>query len=284
MSRGLNKILPSDDEPLDPDYVKQNVWRRDETHISTLELKRRFAQRPSVPIILDPDMFKRIIGHGVEKGGWIYQKAKTVYEKGSAPVPIQLDDDAFLFTPAEAKKRGITAFAPKGEEQQVLIGKCPLCQQDPCVCNVQVPEVLLADGDVQRAFRSLTDQAADKKVDEIEVLQLTITNPKDAKGVSLLIPRLGKAETRIEQTYTAREEGETEIDLTYKGDWEHYKRVREFVEGFDPTITPSLEASFRIVFAEPLKATPEGVKRLVDGLKSLDVGSLSLRAYPPKIK
>jgi predicted AAA+ superfamily ATPase len=279
---GLNKVLKSDDDPLDPEYVKQNVWRHDETNLTTLELKRRFAQKPSLPIILDPDMFKRIIQKGVEKGAWVYQKGRTVYEKGSPPVPIQLDEDGFLFTPAEARKRGITAAPPKVEERQP--GKCPLCQQDPCVCRVEVPDVLEAEGDVQRTFKSLTDQAADKKVDEIEVLQLTVTNAKDAKAVSLLIPRLGKAETRIEQTYAAREEGQTEIDLTYKGDWEHYKRVREFVEGFDPTITPSLEASFRILFPEPLKASPEGVKKLVDGLKSLDIGSISLRAYPPKAR
>ena len=280
---GLNKALKPDDEPLDPDYVKHNVWRGEETHLSTLELKRRFAQKPSVPIILDPDMFKRIIQKGVEKGAWVYQKGKSVYEKGSPPVPIQLDEDAFLFSPAEAEKRGITAFREE-EEEEKPVGKCPLCQQDPCVCSVRIPEVLEAEGNVQRAFKSLTDQAVDKKVDEIEILVLTVTNAKDAKAVGLLIPRLGKAETRIEQTYAAREEGETEIDLTYKGDWEHYKRVREFVEGFDPTITPSLEASFRISFPEPLKATPEGMKKLVDGLKSLDVGSLALRAYPPKGK
>ncbi len=278
---GLNKALKPDDEPLDPEYVKHNVWRGDETHLSTFELKRRFAQKPSVPIILDPDMFKRIVQKGVEKGAWVYQKGKSVYEKGSPPVPIQLDEDACLFTPAEAEKRGITAFSEAQKEEKPT-GRCPLCQQDPCVCSVQIPEVLEAEGDVQRAFKSLTDQAVDKMVDEIEVLVLTVTNAKDAKAVGLLIPRLGKAETRIEQTYVAREEGETEIDLTYKGDWEHYKRVREFVEGFDPTITPSLEASFRISFPERLKATPEGMKKLVDGLKSLDVGSLSLRAYPPK--
>ena len=277
---GLNKALKPDDEPLDPEYVKQYVWRADETHLSTLDIKRRFGQKPSVPIILDPDMFKRIVQKGVEKGAWVYTKGKSVYEKGAPPVAIQLDEDAFLFTPAEPEKRGITAFPP--EEKKRPPGKCPLCQQDPCVCSIEIPDVLEAEGDVQRAFKSLTDQAADKSVDGIEVLVLTVTNARDAKAVGLLIPRLGKAETRIEQTYAAREEGETEIDLTYKGDWEHYKRVREFVEGFDPTITPSLEASFRIAFPEPLKATPEGMKKFVDGLKSLDVGSLSMRAYPPK--
>ena len=276
---GLNKALKPDDEPLDPEYVKHNVWRGEETYLSALELRRRFAQKPSVPIILDPDMFKRIIQKGVEKGAWVYQNGRSVYEKGSPPVPIQLDDDAFLFTPAEAEKRGITSV-PKGPGKPP--GRCPLCQQDPCICSVEIPEVLEARGDVQRAFKSLTDQAKDMRVEEVEVLVISVTNPKDAKAVGLLIPRLGKAETRIEQTYAAREEGVTEIDLTYKGDWEHYKRVREFVEGFDPTITPSLEASFRISFPEPLKATPEGMKKLVDGLKSLDVGSLALRAYPPK--
>ena len=189
----LQKVVAGNVAAPGASYLEDKVWPKGKTYVSALELRLIFAQKPYLPLILDPDTLKKTIRDGVEQGLWVYQNGELVYEKGSKPVPIQLTEESLLFLPEEAKKRGITAFPT---EAGGVSRACPVCGQDPCVCQLKAASrgalVTTERGDVHRVFAQLVENAKAQRITLLERLDFGVYDLKGLKALSLLVPQLGK--------------------------------------------------------------------------------------------
>ena len=265
-------------------YVEDKAWPRGKKFVSALELRQIFAQKPSLPLILDPDALKKTIREGVEQGLWVYQNGKDVYEKGSKPVPIQLTEESLLFVPDEAKKRGITAFATELERGSRA---CPVCGQDPCVC--QVTTALGADiiaterGDVQRAFAQLLDNAKAQKIPNLERLTFIVSDLKGLKALSLLVPQLGKVKV-TEDVRISSDEIDNNFEISFKGSWENYRQRKDHIEPLVGNSPVTIDARFHVTFVEPLEATPSGLGQIQEALKKFGVVSLEIIGYAARTR
>ncbi len=274
------KLIRNASETISPEYVFDRVWNQGEASISTLEFKRRFDKKPSLPIIFNVDVAKNIIRTGVEKGSWVYQDSSNVYEKGSHPVPIQIDAQAFLLLPDEARKRGVTAFEREEEAEE----KCPICGNptDECTCAPQtVAKVRLSgEGDVERAFTQLLE-AANGKVKSFKELSVKVKDMQGLRALGLLAPQLGKAKVNIDLSCNSQGEGKPTLTLAFKGDWDSYADVKQFLENASKRLQfTSSDAEFRVSFTEPVEASPDGVKHIKDNLKKFGANSVALSAEP----
>jgi len=276
---GLQKVVAGNVPPPGASYVEDKVWPKGKTFVSALDLRMLFAQKPYLPLILDPDTLKKTIRDGVEQGIWVYQHGELVYEKGSKPIPIQLTEESLLFLPEEAKKRGITAFPT---EKGGVSRACPVCGQDPCVCEIRAASrgalVTTERGDVHRVFAQLVENAKGQRIARLERMDFGVYDLKSLRALDLLIPQLGKA--RVTQDIRIScEETENNFEVSFKGSWDNYRQRKDHIEGLVGNSQVTIDARFQLLFSEPLDATADGVKQIQDTLKKLGAGSLDLKGY-----
>jgi hypothetical protein len=278
-----DKVIRGGAKPLSSDYVFDRAWNPGERLVSTLELKRRFAKKPNLPILLDPNVCKAFIRDGVEKGLWVYQMGESVYEKGSTPIPIQLDENALLFLPDEAKKRGITAVKKEGEG--VEEERCPICGKvlSECTCSTVTtswPRELKSSGDVERAFRDLLETVKERKVARFKEIGFSVGDIQGLRALGLLIPQLGKAKTTVDLSYESGSERGTSLTVAFNGSWDNYKEIKEFIERASKPFPPThVNVTFNVSFPAPIEVSEE-VERIKGLLKKFETNSITIRAVP----
>lgn len=134
----LQKVLTADDTPLAAAYVRAKAWDAGQSSISTEDLRRSFARRMGLRIMLDVNQLKKTIRDGISAGVWIYFNASEQIGYGKAsPVPaIQISEDAFLYTAEEARRLVLTIKGEEGVAEQAK-QTCPVCGElvDQCTCG-----------------------------------------------------------------------------------------------------------------------------------------------------
>ena len=104
--RELKKLRSSEDEPNAPVYVRDRTPLR-KGHMTTLALRDEFRRSPSLPMLLDEDIFIRGIRRGIEQGVYVYQRGDLLFGPGDPPADIRTDEQAVVMTMAYAKNKGI---------------------------------------------------------------------------------------------------------------------------------------------------------------------------------
>jgi len=219
----LQKVLTADDPTLPAAFVKAKAWDAGQVTISTEDLRRAFARRMGLRILLDLNQLKKTIRNGISQGIWVYYDTEEQIGYGSvSPAPlVQISEDALLYTPEEAKRLGLPI---KGEGEpgpgpeatcpichrpisQCICGQvCPVCGQDPCVCEKRVR--LHAEGAPAQAFQGILDQCYDQGVASLSRLFVRIEGEgregaTEARAMGLAIPQLGKGQFHVEQSFNA---------------------------------------------------------------------------------
>lgn len=282
--RSLKKILSSDAD-IAPAYARQKAWPPNQAVIPTVELRRSFARRMSLPIMLDPNPLKACVRNGVLNGTWIYVDAANPewgYGTDSPAPAVTFSEDALLYLPEEAKRVGLKI---KGVDDKEKKDVCPKCGKRPCVCGKRLAgEVRFqGQGEPQRAFQQVLDQAGDAKANRINALSLSIggtgkQTASDLKASSLAMGQVSKAEIRVVQKITADLNGDT-VEINYEGGWDNFKSVRQLTENlgmkaaeFHGTFEVTLE------FPDGTPVTGDIMERLRDALTSMQVSSLTVTA------
>ena len=184
--RALNKVLTADDETLPAAYVKTKAWDLNQESITTEDLRKAFARKIGLRILLDVGQLKKTIQNGVKTSVWIYYDAADEfgYDHESPPPAWKISDDAILYLPAEAKKLGIHIKGkwhppgPGGTEEPL----CPVCgrPESQCICGIVDgpsgrPSKLTGDGSVAQAFQQITDQCQEYKIARLKRLFIKLS-------------------------------------------------------------------------------------------------------------
>jgi predicted AAA+ superfamily ATPase len=284
--KGLGKALTSDDQAKAPAWLKAKAWPYNQTHVSTEEVRREFARRVSLPILLDITQLKKTLKSGIEAQEWVYYVAEEQvgYGASSPPPVIKCSEDTELYEVAEAKAQGIKI---KGEELREA--ECPVCHEIPCKCADAIEDDkprarLHAEGAPSQAFQHLSDLCAESKITRLRVLFVKVdgtgvTGARELKSLGLAIPQMGKGTYRVEQGLTCEFGDDESLTVAFKGSWDRYKRLKQVTDAFAGE-AKKLQVGFvfRADFPDGLEVTGPQFSSIRDVLAGLEVGRVVLDA------
>ena len=297
----LQKVLTADDPTLPAAFVKARAWDAGQVMISTEDLRRAFARRMGLRILLDINQLKKTVRNGISQGIWVYYDTEAQIGYGSkSPAPmVQISEDVILYTPGEAKRLGLRIKGEREEivgpeatcevchrpKSQCICGQvCPVCGQDPCVCGVRIR--LHAEGAPAQAFQSILDQCYDQGVTGLSRLFVRIEGTgkegaTEARAMGLAIPQLGKGQFRVEQSFNAEFGRAESLSLTFNGAWDRYKRVKQLTDAFGQEASKLLaKTTLRADFPDGLAVDSDQFQTIHEVFTTLGFGHMVLDASP----
>jgi hypothetical protein len=287
MLRKLEKVLTEADNPISAPFVKAKAWPANKESVTTEELRKAFAQRLGLRMLLDINQLKKTIREGVKNGTWIYFDAtEQIGYSPSSPAPmIQFSEDALLYTPEEAKRLGLQI---KGEERDVPI--CPVCQnpEDQCTCDIGVDPLppLKAEGAPGQVFQAIADLCHDRGVKVLKSLTINVEGANretvnDVRSLGLAVPQMGKGIYHIQQDIVAEFSDKGSYNLKFSGGWERYKRLKQVVDAFNQEAEKiAVRMKLRADFSDGLAVPGQQYDSIRDVFTSLGLGKMVLSAEP----
>lgn len=302
--REHDKVITADpaDMPA-PAFVRQRAWPANATSITTADLRREFARRTGLKILIDETQLKRCVRVGVEKAQWVYyDPAEKVGYGAKSPAPsVAISEEAVLYSLEEVAAKKIPI---KGDEAPPE-PSCPACGRPSshCVCGDEdglppggsaggggegFPEpkthgpfhAEISEKPVAHVFEALTDLLRDRGVERVARLKVFTVGAVDAKKLGLAIPQLGGGVHRVEQTATLTvDEGGDRLSLTFEGTPDRFKRVRQLTDAMGQEATQAVvrtSVEFRWPGGSTLDA--EDFTSVRDVLLSVGVGTVALEA------
>ncbi len=299
--RMLKKILSADEEALSAVYLKSKAWDLNQKSMTSDELRKAFARKPGLRILLDIGQLKKTIKNGVDQKIWLYYDSNEglAYDQDSPPPAYQVSDQAILYMPEEAQrlKLPIKGKVPAGGGD-VLFQLCPVCgrPENQCICGldeggggIQLPAKLHGEGAANQAFEQILDQCQEHGLTHLNRLVIRIDNvnkqiASDLRALGLAIPQFGKAAFAVDLEllagYGAPEKRES-FSQAFRGSWERYKRLKAVVESFaaeadELTARLAVSASFE----HGLEVNGEQYSAMREILTTLQIGKIKLEAFP----
>lgn len=269
--------------------------------MTTEDLRRAFAKRLSLPMLLDVNQLKRAIRDGIQQELWVYFDPHEAVGYGKvSPAPlVQLSDDALLYTPDEARRLGI---AIKGEQVDPPPESCPVCGNpvDQCTCGIVIdpdnggepppppptPPRIAAEGAPAQVFQAIADQCADNRVDTITSLTIRLdgagkAGADEARALGLAIPQLGKGQFRVEQELTIEFGQDEYFHLKFNGTWDRYKRLKTVTDEFGKEAAKlTVKMTLQVTCPDGLAVDSDQFAQMRDIFDQLGFGRLTVEAKP----
>ncbi|NLX59557.1 MAG: ATP-binding protein [Phycisphaerae bacterium] len=107
------KLLMSGDPPDAPAYVRDQTPLKTKGQITTVELRNEFRKAPKLSILMDDDPLIRCVRVGIDTNVFIYRKGDLVWGKGDPAPSIEISENAFVHTIANAAEAGLWPRKPK---------------------------------------------------------------------------------------------------------------------------------------------------------------------------
>jgi hypothetical protein len=301
--RALKKVLAADDDQLSGLYGKSKAWDQNQKSMSTEDLRKAFARKIGLRILLDIGQLKKTIKNGVEQKVWVYYDSQEGfgYDHASPPPVWQISDSALLYLPEEAEQLKIHIkgkWVDGGGGGGPIKVLCPVCgmPEDQCICGVggdgggtKIPAKFQGQGAVNQAFQQIIDQCQEYNVTHVSRLFITVDGlgkqiASDIHALGLAIPQFGKGLFAIEYTIQATfgPEGSREtFAQSFKGSWERYKRLKSITDAFGQE-AEELKAHMLVgaIFDDGLEVAGDQYATIRDVLVTLELGKIILEAVP----
>ena len=315
--RQLKKAQAADDEMLSAFYVKAKAWDQNQQSMTTDDLRRAFARKISLRILLDVGQLRKTIQNGVQTGTWIYYDAgeQFGFDKDSPPPAWKIGDDTLLYTPEEAARLQIHIkgkWQPEIDGTKKVLSTCPVCgkPEDECICGVTppgktgVPAKLTGQGAVAQAFQQIADACQEHTIHRVRQLVIKIDGmgkqgAADSHALGLAIPQWGKGRFTVEQQFIAafanvgqvsqlaatgsKLAGSESFELKFKGGWDRYKRIKSLTDAFGQE-ADELKVTLRVnaEFDGGIQVSGQQFQTIRDVLVTLEVGKVIIEAVPLK--
>ncbi|MDW8058456.1 MAG: DUF499 domain-containing protein [Thermomicrobium sp.] len=292
--RRLDKVRTSDDRPLAPAYLRARAWSGQQGSVSTEEMRRHFAQRVTLPMLLDPNLLKQTIREGITSGEWVYYVASQGkgYDKDSRLPVIEISDETYLYSPEEAARVGIVLDRPYVPPSVVDSTRCPVCGEPVAECRCGEdgdnggPEgsVLEAEGAAAQAIQHLIDQASDRRIERLGRLHLYLEVSdaeiaRELRALKVLVDQMTSARASFSLTYTGAFADGERLSLQFTGGPSRWQPIRQLLE------TLSGQAEQAVARLDVTLVPQHGSFSVVDDLgawrdfvRDLPLGKVRLRA------
>jgi predicted AAA+ superfamily ATPase len=289
--KSLDKVLTADDNPLNAQYLKAKAWPPNTPSLSTEDLRKAFAQRLGLRMLLDINQLKKSIKDGVAKGVWVYYPSDEGVGYGTpSPAPlIEIGENATLYTPEEAQRVGVKI---KGAEP--VVETCPVCQKSPCVCGeddedeggAKAVSRVQFEGTPAQAFQAIADQCHDHQIGALKRLFIRVEGPgknaaNAARSLGLAIPQMGKASLALEQKMVLEFGGGESFTVNFTGSWDRYKRIKSLTDALSQEASSAnIKLVLRAEFESGLAVGGDQFQTIRDVLESLGTGKIAVEGVP----
>ena len=304
--RSLKKVITADEELQSAAWLKSKAWDRNQVSMSTEDLRKSFARKIGIKMLLDVGQLRKTIENGVKTGVWIYYNSHEEfgYDKDSPPPAWEISDLAILYLPEEAERlkvriKGKWTPPPteEGEEPSPPSGLdiCPVCgnPQDQCTCGLDIeagkPQKVSGEGAVPQAFQQVLDQCQEHDIKSLEKVFIRIDGSgkqgaMSSRALGLAIPQFGKGQFFINQKIHAVFQLESDKESfvqEFQGTWDRYKRLKNVVDAFgDEADEFKVEMRIRADFEKGIEVNGDQFLGMRDVLTALDAGRITLEAVP----
>jgi len=292
----LDKVLTADDKPLAAAFVKAKAWAAGKEEVSTDEIRKTFAQRMGLRMLLDPNQLKTTIKDGCRQGVWVYYNPEEGKGYGAdSPSPlVQIGENTVLYTPAEAKRLGVLKETPPPSPETCPVCRnpatactcakagCLKCGKDPCVCK----KTLRAEGLPAQAFQAIADQCHDSGVKDLQSLTVQLEGAdkdtvKAVEALGIAVPQLGNVQCSVEVRMAAEFGYSEKIVVDFRGNWDRYRRLRTVTDAFGKEASKaSVNIMLQIEHVDGLAVTGEHFQQVRDVFTSLISGKMVVKAEP----
>jgi hypothetical protein len=299
----LQKVRTADDSPLPAQYLYARAWDRNQASMTTEELRRTFARKIGLPILLDVHQLQRSVANGVENQVWLYYDAREefAYDHESPPAFWQIGESSYLYTPTEAarlnlrikgkwqplekegKGTGATEEEPPEEEILDIIGGRP--------------RQVKGTGVPAQAFQQMRDQCDEHDAVAIRRLQIHFHGiergrANDLAAIGLAIPQMGKARFGIRLKLAVQFAGGLEPDarstgeymeLDFQGNWDRYRQLRKVCEDMAREKESQINVDFRLFVDFERDVAVDDIQQLGtirDVLTQMEMGPIEVEAEP----
>ena len=281
--KSLDKVLTADDNPLNPQYLKAKAWPTNTPSMTTEDLRRAFAQRLGLKMLLDINQLKRTIKDGVTKGIWVYYPVRGGDRLRHASRPPRWSRSAR--TPRCTRPRRPSGSASRSRGETVVDEKCPVCGQFPCVCDDDDDD---DDGRSRpgsrwrarrpRPSRPSPTSATTSRSRRLKRLFIRVEGPgKNAatavRSLGLAIPQMGKAKFTLDQNMVLEFGDGENFKVNFAGSWDRYKRVKTLTDALSQEASnASVKLVLRAEFDTGLDVGGDQFQTIRDVLESLGIG------------
>ena len=296
----LQKVRTSDDNPLPAAFVKNKAWDRNQVEMTTDDLRRAFARKVSLPLLLDVNQLQRTIENGVKTRTWIYYNAQEdwAFDHESPATFWEVSGNTRLYAPAEAERLQLHIKGRWQPPPQPTAGSggqvTPAPEDEPPiellteVVGSGRPTRVDGAGVPAQAFQQLLDRCAEHGVLAIRRLTLSFQGINRSQADSLVaiglaIPQLGKAQfgitLRLDVQFGAPPGGER-FELRFQGEWDRYKRIKPVTDAFVREDVHSMSIDCRLIvdFGRDTSLDDPQVATMRDVLVQIAMGPLQLIA------
>jgi hypothetical protein len=262
--------------------------------MTTENLRRAFARKIGLPLLLDVNQLKRTIESGVKAKVWVYYSAQEdfAYDHESPPALWQIGDGTYLYTPAEVARLNLRI---KGKWQPPAVDGMPgevETEEEPPedeladIIGLTRPRQVRGMGVPAQAFQQLLDQCQEYDGVGLRRWQLSFQGLEqgrvtDLKAIGLSIPQMGKAEFGIKLKLIVQFDEQTDkyFNLDFQGDWQRYKRLKQITDAFAAEAsTINVDFHLFVEFERDLSPTDPELGIIRDILDQIGLGTIRLEA------
>ncbi len=234
--RDLGQLLQEGDSPPKPAFVEQRTPLRKGT-ITTATLLHEFRRNPYLPMLVDEQVFLRLLREGIEQGQWVVQRGELVMAQGLPPAKLEIDEQTIVMTAAYAREHGIWPRPPQtppvsapgpGEEEgeEKAGGAVDTTGTSPPPAEAAIER----EGVLKEALTQLFAEARRRGWKAIGRLTLRPFEARDALVLAGLVANLPHA-TRRAEGVLAYETGAGDLcEVRFEGSLEAFRPVREFLQ------------------------------------------------------
>ncbi len=289
-----NKVLTGNDPTLAAAYVKSRAWDTNQMSMTTEELRKAFARRLGLPILLDLNQLKRTILNGVKSSVWVYYDAvaEMGYDADSPPPAIQVSDEVHLYPPGEAARLNLPIkgkVKPPPEEPEQT---CPICGHpvSQCTCGEEIGierrERLRGEGVPQQAFQQLLDRCYDQGVTHLSTLRVILrgdgpAGARNMRTLGLVIPQLGKGEFYIKQNYNSEFGDGQYLSANVALRWELYRRLKQVTDALAQEATKfAATTTVTLQFPDGLEVQGDQFRTIHEVMTTVGLDKIEVEGEP----
>lgn len=297
----LQKVRTSDDNPLPAAYLKTKAWDKNQVEMTTEDLRRAFARKVGLPLLLDVNQLQRTLENGVKTRQWVYYDTRDdwAYDHESPPTFWEISDHMRLYDPAEAARLNLRIkgkWQPPQPPPDGGAGPTPPDDEEAppdewidVITGGGRPSRIEGSGPPAQAFQQIWDRCEEHDVTAVRRLQLSFygsskSHADSLAAVGLCIPQMGKADFGINLKLTVQFDpppGEQFV-LDFQGQWDRYKRFKQITDAFAREEVHSLLVEFKLVvdFSRAVPRNDMQLKTIQDVLTQMGMGPIAVMAEP----
>lgn len=283
--KDLEKVQTQESTTLSAQYVSAKAWDLGQEKITTEDLRKMFARKLNLRMMLDINQLKKTIRNGIEQGVWVYYDAREQmgYNQYSLPPAIEISEDAILYRPAVYANLG---WPIKGLEPQPP-SPSPSPEGDVSFTVIPRPPLpLRGEGAPGQAFQALRDACRDQKIKWLRCIRIAIQGDgpygaNEVRALGLSIPQLGKAAFWIEQRLAAEFGDGEQLLVKFAGGWDCYKRLKQVPESFgQEAVKFHASTTLRMDFPGGLDVYGGQFQTIMDVFSQFQFGYMIVEAEP----